>query len=486
MLRKTSSPTFEVFDDDTERRSFAFFKDRTLAEISGYFPSDFWERLVPLAAFHEPALKHASIALASLHERFEKGDRSILKSNKDVAEGGFALQQYNKAIRCLITPRGGNQKPALDTSLVACVLFACFEVRETVFTSVLIAANSQQTLRGHHGSALSHIHSGTQILIQMDDRERELGGIDSPQQMCVPLETLVVLFTRLDHQKVQLLGSRPMLLPQGKPNAHPGFNPDIPVVFKSLEEARNSLDYQWNLYLQKVNDLQYLIHFREGTETQEHRDADNVDRSHFRAIFEKWMTAYQGFLDRNVTTMNSKSLQGAMVVKLHAKLAAMHLELSAFQHLHDPMCWDKSLPVFEEIVDLAAAVINAQNATDEKRLQKPVFQLDHSIIGPLFSVSHMCRDPYLRRKAISMLYSAPRQEGVWDSILTARVCERIMILEEEGLGEVKGAADVPEWRRICDIQVAFDLQARRGEIKFLWPRSLHSDTRKPVIDVLEW
>ena len=169
---------------------------------------------MPLAAFHEPALKHASIALASLHERFGKGDRSILKSNQDVAEGGFALQQYNKAIRCLITPRGGNQKPALDTSLVACVLFACFEVRETIFTSVLVGANSQQTLRGHHGSALSHIHSGTQILAQMNDRERELGRIDSPQQMCVPLETLVVLFTRLDHQKVQVsshvgAGARP-------------------------------------------------------------------------------------------------------------------------------------------------------------------------------------------------------------------------------------------------------------------------------------
>ncbi len=277
-----------------------------------------------------------------------------------------------------------------------------------------------------------------------------------------------------------------MLLPQGKPNAHPGFNPDIPVVFRSLEEARNSLDYQLNLYLQEADDLQYLIHLREGTESQEHQDANNVDRSHFRAIFEKWMTAYQGFLDRNIASMNSKSLQGAMVVKMHAKLTVMHLELSTFQLLHDPMCWDKSLPVFEDLVDLAAAVIDAQNAADEKCLQKPVFQLDHSIIGPLFSVSHKCRDPYLRRKAISMLYSAPRQEGVWDSILTARVCERIMNLEEEGLGVVKGAADVPEWRRIIDIQVTFDLQARRGEIKFLRLRSLHSDTRKPVIDVFEW
>lgn len=128
LIRKASSPAFEIFEDDVERRSFTFFKVRTIPEISGYFPSEFWDRLVPLAAYYEPALKHAVIALASLHERFEKGDQSILRSNNDIAEGGFALQQYNKAIQSLLKPRGKILKPNLDTSLVACVLFACFEV----------------------------------------------------------------------------------------------------------------------------------------------------------------------------------------------------------------------------------------------------------------------------------------------------------------------------------------------------------------------
>ncbi|KAL8723009.1 MAG: hypothetical protein Q9225_000626 [Loekoesia sp. 1 TL-2023] len=128
LIRKASSPVFEIFEDDVERRSFTFFKVRTIPEISGYFPSEFWDRLVPLAAYHEPALKHAVIALASLHERFENGDQSILRSNDDIAEGGFALQQYNKAIQNLIKPCAKAAKPNLDTSLVACVLFACFEV----------------------------------------------------------------------------------------------------------------------------------------------------------------------------------------------------------------------------------------------------------------------------------------------------------------------------------------------------------------------
>lgn len=235
LLRSSSSPVFDLSEDDAEGRSFAFFKDRTLAEISGYFPSDFWERLVPLATFHEPALKHASIALASLHERFEKGDRSILKSNKDIAEGGFALQQYNKAIRCLVQPSGGASKPALDTSLVACVLFACFEVRRSKPRSVSQVLTIPQSLRGHHGSALSHIHSGTQILTQVNEQERGPGHSDNPRRLCVPLETLDVVFTRLDHQKVQVSS---WLGADANIKKHPLVHPDSNAFFSSLEHVR--------------------------------------------------------------------------------------------------------------------------------------------------------------------------------------------------------------------------------------------------------
>jgi len=62
----------------------------------------------------------------------------------------------------------------------------------------------------------------------------------------------------------------------------------------------------------------------------------------------------------------------------------------------------------------------------------------------------------------------------------------MMQLEEKGLGEVKCAADIPDRARISDVEVSFDLLARRGYIKFLRLRSLDSQKREPVIDVLEW
>lgn len=175
LVQQISCPSLEVFDDKVERRCFAFFRARTANEISGYFPSDFWERLVPASCCYEPCLKHAVIALASLHERFEKGDHDIWKSNKDIAEGGFALEQYNKAIQHLIKQP---LKPKFDTFLVSCVLFACFE-----------------SLRGHHGSALSHINSGVRILSQANETTRTEQKHD---------ETLDPVFARLDAQAVQV------------------------------------------------------------------------------------------------------------------------------------------------------------------------------------------------------------------------------------------------------------------------------------------
>ncbi|KAI4196594.1 MAG: hypothetical protein LQ350_006466 [Teloschistes chrysophthalmus] len=479
-----SSPAFKLFHDDDERRSFAFFEARTITDLSGYFPSEFWKRLVPLATYHEPSLKHAVIALASLHERFEKGDRSILKSNKDILEGGFALQQYNKAIQHLIKQP---EKPSFDTSLVACVLFACFE-----------------SLRGHHGSALSHIRSGVQILTQANeiDGDNEAGQSHGTDRLCVPRDTLDVIFARLDAQHVQvsqfffevedrlevevLLGSRPMKLRASQNHTSPGFTPEVPAEFRSLEEARNNLDYQWNLCQQIAVDFEYRDLCIAGTETEGHRQAYEKVRVHYQAASNSWSNAFQSFLNNNVPMMDSKTLQAAMVLELSAKTFSMHLDLNAFQLIHDQTSWDRLIPGFEELVDLATAVVDAQRTSPQGLSQKPIFHLDLSLIGPLFTIGHKCRDPLIRRKAISLLYSTPRQEGVWDSILTARVAERIMNLEEEGLGEVKCAADVPDRMRISDVDVSFDLQARRGYVTLHRLRSLDSHVREPVIDVLEW
>lgn len=274
-----------------------------------------------------------------------------------------------------------------------------------------------------------------------------------------------------------------MNLPPLKSNAQPGFHPGIPPRFNSLEEARNNLDYQKHFFHEKVADEHIKI--ISGIASEEHRSAHDRDRHHFINEYRRWSTAFQAFLNVNVANMDSRALRGAMLLKLTARVISMHLEISAEEIHYDQNCWDALFSVYEELVDIAAVVLDADKVTDGRSSAKPVFQMDHNIIGPLFSVVQRCRDPHLRRRAILLLSKVPRQEGVWNSLLTARVAERLMSIEEEGL-EVKCAADIPSWKRVSGIEVSFDPQRKRGSIKYSRLRSYESTARESVTDVLEW
>lgn len=123
------SPPLTIEGDEQEKRTFHFFRTRTVPGLCGFFGSDIWERLVLQTTFQEPALRHAIIALGSLHERFEAGDRTVFASNLDMVHGGLALQQYTKAINHVIKRSASKDSRSLDVCLIACILFACFEVR---------------------------------------------------------------------------------------------------------------------------------------------------------------------------------------------------------------------------------------------------------------------------------------------------------------------------------------------------------------------
>lgn len=219
-------------------------------------------------------------------------------------------------------------------------------------------------------------------------------------------------------------------------------------------------------------------------------DATNIRREALRQNFEKCISALQAFLERDALTMDKRSLQGAMVLKISAQHARTYLSVPLYTVLHDQMCWDQLYPEWEEQVSLCTAVIEADTACDVKPRTfgdiRPTFCLDTSIIGPLFTVAHKCRDPSLRRKAVELLFSTPRQEGVWDSVITARVAERIVAIEEAGLGEVKCAADVPGWARINYIEVHIDKEQKKGTVKLRRQGSQREETQEGEQHVIRW
>lgn len=118
---------FYTLDGDQEMRGFEYFRHKTSPQLAGFFPSAFWSTLILRATFHEPVIKHAVLALSSIHERFTSGDKSILNPIWEKGEGGLALTQYNQAIQHLVKPQKKGPQ-AVDVCLIACVLFSSFEV----------------------------------------------------------------------------------------------------------------------------------------------------------------------------------------------------------------------------------------------------------------------------------------------------------------------------------------------------------------------
>lgn len=49
------------------------------------------------------------------------------------ANGAFALEQYNIAIRDLLVPLSQNGERGIDLCLISCILFSCFEVITAYF-----------------------------------------------------------------------------------------------------------------------------------------------------------------------------------------------------------------------------------------------------------------------------------------------------------------------------------------------------------------
>jgi hypothetical protein len=80
---------------------------------------------------YEAAIRHAVIALGSLHQGFIQDQSSPYGSNQKADPERFAVHQYTKAIDSLVQPMRERGKQAADVPLIACVLFILLEVSNT-------------------------------------------------------------------------------------------------------------------------------------------------------------------------------------------------------------------------------------------------------------------------------------------------------------------------------------------------------------------
>ena len=283
----------------------------------------------------------------------------------------------------------------------------------------------------------------------------------------------------------KMVGSRPMYLRNDSAGKEPGFCSEIPPAFSSLEEARNSMDFHWNTCIHFLNDFDDAQGQAGALEAMQMRMAAHGQK--FSIVVKNWSVAFQAFLQKKSKFLDQQGLRAARSLELSHHFFAISLEIGGSVGVRAmEMAWDKFTARFKHIVHLASWIVNSSMDEHIGEKHGPGFCLDTNIVAPLYAVAHRCRDPIIRRKAVSILYAAPRQEGVWDSILTAHVAEKVISIEESGLGPVICAEDIPYSSRINGVQVKFDLYGRLGAVNYSRMENDHEPARHTVMEIISW
>ncbi|KAL4949227.1 hypothetical protein BDW69DRAFT_198257 [Aspergillus filifer] len=414
-----------------ERRSFQFFYERTVPSLAGFTGSDFWNRLVLQVSQHEKAVWHALIALGSLHENFEND--SLVPGLWFSRRGSdyFAVKEYLVAIRALLRGSewregGGKGQRGMwaanlpvDVCLISCLLFACFEV-----------------LSSHYDSAIGHIRGGIKIMNEAyyDSRSGtfchlylkpstvtglEMGTL---HKMLITLQDQAFVLTR-DDLDMQLAHKTSF-------PGHPYL--DIPSSFSSIAEARDTFEYY---RCKAARDLSDKVGTDHGVELKPLLQS-------YDPLIRQFSASLHQFEQTKGDHLTAREQIGLSILKVHQNMQLIRFEYAKLG-LSDQVSWDKFNWLFEEIVKLAAYVVDSTHGIDclslsQTQLEKlasegkfkPSFTLDMGIVGPVYNTATLCRDPYIRRRAARVLRSASRQEGCFNSHVCAVIAEQAIAIEE--------------------------------------------------------
>ncbi|KAK4039708.1 hypothetical protein C8A01DRAFT_46890 [Parachaetomium inaequale] len=395
-----------------ERRAFHFFQHITAPCLSGDLDGAFWRVLVLQICQSEPAVRHAVLAVSSLHEGMVQATMTPYMNAED--RNSFALYQYNRAIACLLDQmRTVDARPLVP--LLTCVLFVCIEL-----------------MQSKDRESLLHLEQGRQILSQLGRKSPTRNPeIDLIKQHLVPM------YTRLSLTSL-MFGGEPVEIPTPLKTLT-----EVPMMFETIDEVRYAL-YDF---------MDECLRFAKKTRVAK---LSEIPSDQMRA-FEK----EQDYLLRKLAKFNvafslyrsTKPRDGLVgsisLIQIHIHTTFIWVSTALSQH---ETVFDDYVDTFSAIIPLATDFINslstpparpeqhaggpagpAPTVADTRRFAA-MFTFEMYIIAPLYFVAAKCRHPMIRRAALELLRRNPtRRENLWRANVMAAIAERTMRLEEKHL-----------------------------------------------------
>lgn len=389
----------DIAGDREERRNFHFYRENCAAHMAGFFDSSFWSQSILQASHISASIRHAVIALGSLHQtvRHEKGTQVRNRRPCDP----FALQQCNKAIGHLNQSICSNEKLSKETLLMSCAIFICFEI-----------------LQENYESALSHMLGGARIFRdwQADiSTGREQRAARSQQNYERVDNEIVQMYTRLNVEI--LLFPDTHLFPADFVKQDVQVTIDsVPLVFRTLKEARDCLDTCVGYGLQTSVAAYFNGSHPKSGRTEHARDH----------LLPQWAAAFEELSQTSNPCSRLKDIHAAAVLEIQYLCAQILLSLGFPPR---ETAFDEFRASFQKVVWLATSVIrgSSSGAVPENA---SYFSFETGVVPPLYFTATRCRDRQVRRQALALLSATARQEGLWNSSMMANIAERFILTEE--------------------------------------------------------
>ncbi|KAF2852433.1 hypothetical protein T440DRAFT_516831 [Plenodomus tracheiphilus IPT5] len=487
------NPSQSLSHDPKENRSFHYFQAHTLPRWTEFFASEPWCQKVLQLSHTEPAILHGVLALSSLHERFENTASVFCDLTHD-----FAFVQYMSAVRRSneLLKASHNGKVDLEKVLMACIIFTCYE-----------------NLAGNYASANMHIRNGLNIMAQHKDSENNKPMHDSIGHVLYRFDLQAMTFSDNSSPYKYELGNAPDC-------------PKVPATYTSNTGARNDIVrlFRCMLWVSGVAD----------NDPQAPAYAVWTDMySNIMQALDQWESSFAKYLQSLTPSEQADKKLSAGNTLLKMYVLVTRIIAGTGGGMATELAWDAFVDSFGSIVDLAqtlpvlqpqiapltrscsphspssgpgtSAPVSGNNSpcispgiatvthhsdhpavrttpapSDVASMAKrapisfsPSFEL--SPIVPLFLTITRCRDPLIRRRALALLLTYRRREGVWDSLGAASVAAECLKREEDMRDASIGpnnwlplsptcmtCSDVPEWRRVKDLFIG--VQMAEGNI----------------------
>ena len=428
-------PSQKLFTNDGEYRYFRNFCDRTSVQLSGFYDSSLWGNLVLQACETEPTIRHAVIAIGALNLESKFSFKYQFRDSRRE----FAFAEYSKSIaqmrRAIVSG-----KQDLRTTLIACLLFACFE-----------------TFNGFLDSAISQVYSGIRMIEDWfkppNQASEWLTSIHSPAPLVVEDE-LIQGFGRLELLAMSYSDPRNAHMHELHRHCGQASIDNMPPAFSNLKEARVYLELVMRRAMHWVASLEGLPEFR-GTlwrqNTHAFSDLARVysERNNVFAEYDKWGKAFQPVWELSRRPEGKNIFLGATTLRLHS--VSGYLSKSTVACSRETF-YGRFTKELTEIVELSKVLIEGSKSSTV-----PGFSFDVQVIVPLTTVGWRFRHRALRREAISLLLDYPRREGVWDGMVVGKAMEWLTSIEEEGLTDEE---HVPEEAVVKMFKMQNDSEAK--------------------------